>query len=112
MAKQFATLDDALSLGTTFEVFRVSTRKGGDWETIYNKDGGFLQKDSRVTVHTIRVDAYCDSGATIPERGATLGNAFIVDEVEDSGENRRHRTIAVTATAQQNVTLTSVLTRA
>ena len=111
MAKQFATLDDALSLGSKFEVFRVSTRKGGDWETIYNKDGGFLQKDSRVNVHTLRVDAYADSDATIPARGATVGDDFVVDEIEDSGENRRHRTVAITATAQENVTLTSTLTR-
>jgi hypothetical protein len=108
--KAFAVAADPLVLGTTFEVFRVSTRKGGDWETIYTKGGGFLQRDSRVTVHTLRVDAYADADATIPERGATMGG-FVIDEVEDSGENRRHRTVAITATVHQNVTLTSALVR-
>jgi hypothetical protein len=110
MAKQFAIAADPLSLGTKFEVFRVSTRKGGEWEAIYQKTGGFLQRDSRVTVHTLRVDAYADSDATIPERGATMGG-FVVEEVEDSGENRRHRTVAVTASVHENVTLTDTLTR-
>lgn len=110
MAKQFAILGDPLGLGETFEVFRVSTRKGGDWETIYSKDGGFLQRDSRVTVHTLRVDAYADPGAVIPDRGGTM-NGFVLDELEDAGENRRHRTVAITATAHENVTLCDTLVR-
>jgi hypothetical protein len=107
-SKQFAVADDPLTLGTAFEVFRVSTRKGGEWETIYAKDGHFLQRDSRVTVHTLRVDAYADSDATVPARGETMGG-FVIDEVEDSGENRRHRTVAITATVHEDVTLTDDL---
>lgn len=110
MAKEFAIAADPLVLGSAFEVFRVSTRKGGEWETIYTKEGGFLQRDSRVTVHTVRVDAYADSDASIPDRGDTNGG-FVVDEVEDSGEGRRHRTVAITATVHENVTLTDELVR-
>ena len=110
MGKQFAIAADPLSLGTEFEVFRVSTRKGGEWETIYNKDGGFLQRDSRVTVHELRVDAYCEDGATIPERGETFGG-FVIGEVTDNEENRRHRTVAIVADVHENVTLTDELTR-
>ena len=108
MAKAFAIAADPLSLGTGFEVFRVSTRKGGAWEPIYDKSGHFLQRDSRVSVHTVRVDAYADADATIPERGDTMGG-FVVDEIEDSGENRRHRTVAITATVHEDVTLTDTL---
>jgi len=110
MARQFALTADPLELGTKYEVFRVSTRKGGEWETIYKKEGGFLQRDSRVTVHTLRVDAYADSDASIPDRGDTNGG-FVVDEIEDSGENRRHRTVAITATVHENVTLCDELVR-
>jgi hypothetical protein len=108
--KAFAIAADPLTLGTTFEVFRVSTRRAGDWEMIYDKSGFFLQRDTRITVHTIRVDAYADTTATIPERGATMGG-FIVDDVEDSGENRRHRTVAITATITVDCTITSTLKR-
>ena len=94
---KFSELTDPLSLGTCFEVRRISKRVGGDWEVIYDKDGQFLQADSRDDAETLRIDYYVDASATAPARGSTQAT-YVVEESEVNEENRAHKTISVVAT--------------
>jgi len=109
-AKIFATVTDPLALGTGYEVFRVSTQVGGEWETIYDKDGKFLQSYSTDNLHTVRCEYYLESGATTPDRGSTT-NGFVVDDTEISAQNRSHKTLSVTAHAHEDVALCDVVLR-
>jgi phosphatidate phosphatase APP1 len=110
VAKQFAISDDVLSLGTKYEQIRISTQRGGDWDVIYDKSGGFLQRTTVESVHTIRVEAYADSNATIPARGDTKGG-FIIDDITDTQSQRGHRTVSITATIHVAGSVTSTLKR-
>lgn len=109
--KVFAIAADPLTLGTTFECFKISAQVGGQWKEIYTKTGGFLQRDSRVNVKTIRADYYVESGGTAPARGSTCGG-YVVDDTSMDEGSETHKTLSVTATVRQNVTLTDTLVQA
>ena len=108
MAKTYAIAADPLDLGSNYEVFRVSRQVGGDWEVIYTKAGGFLQRDSRVNNKTLRCEYYVEAGGTAPARGSTC-SGYVVDDTDESEGNKAHKTLSVTATLRQNVTLTDTL---
>ena len=111
MPKLFGIAADPLSLGTNYEVQKVSTKVGGNWVEIYTKEGGFLQRDSRINVHTLKVDCVLDSSGTVPARGSTINGVWVCDDTDENEDATGHRTLSIVVSARENVTLCDTLVR-